>query len=262
MFIGASRAPPRRTSITPIFIRIYTPHLSSSMLLLRSRASAAHLAAARRACSTLRSLQNSDANETWDVICEEAEMQIKNQSWRSGDLEEFGIDNFLQSEVLDHNTLAAGLANSIGGKLMANQANDGGVDYNKILLSAFKAEPEICSAVSADINRFKIVDPACDGVLGVYLFYKGVQALACARVAHHFWTQRACRARLEPKGATRASRASLSPFTLPCLASSDSQKPTTLRHLAWQAARLGSSSPSSCNPKRLTSSESTYIPAA
>lgn len=37
-------------------------------------------------------------------------------------------------------------------------------------------------------QRFKVVDPACDGLLGVYLFYKGIQAVACARVSHHFWT--------------------------------------------------------------------------
>lgn len=170
------------------------------MMLVRGRSSTSILRlATARACSTLRNVQKPDANETWDVIRCEAENQITNQAWRSGDLQEFGIDNFLRSEVLDHSTLAAGLANSIGGKLMANQANDGGVDYNKILLNAFHADPDICSAVSADINRFKVVDPACDGVLGVYLFYKGVQALACARVAHHFWTQRGSSGKLIAK---------------------------------------------------------------
>ena len=41
-----------------------------------------------------------------------------------------------------------------------------------------------------DIERFKVVDPACDGLLGVYLFYKGVHAVACARVANHYWVER------------------------------------------------------------------------
>ena len=29
-----------------------------------------------------------------------------------------------------------------------------------------------------------------DGLLGVYLFYKGVHSVACARVAHHYWEER------------------------------------------------------------------------
>ena len=36
----------------------------------------------------------------------------------------------------------------------------------------------------------QVIDPACDGLLGVYLFYKGVHALACARVANHYWEER------------------------------------------------------------------------
>ena len=149
--------------------------------------------------AAMRTTQSQDANETWDEILAEAELQVKEQAWVSGDLYAFGIDNFLHSCVLGHGTLACGLANSIGGKLVANQANDGGVDYNKILLSAFKADPEICSAVAADMRRFKVVDPACDGLLGVYLFYKGVHAIACARVAHHFWTARGTSGKLIAK---------------------------------------------------------------
>ena len=57
-------------------------------------------------------------------------------------------------------------------------------------MSAFETKPDICDAVAADIERFKVIDPACDGLLGVYLFYKGVHALACARVANHYWEER------------------------------------------------------------------------
>ena len=70
-------------------------------------------------------------------------------------MKDFNIDSFLYSEVLGHRTLACGLCNSIGGKLMSNQANDGGVDYSRILLSAFKADPSICSAVAADMQVSK-----------------------------------------------------------------------------------------------------------
>jgi len=117
-------------------------------------------------------------------------LQFKSQSWKSGDLQDFGIDRYLFSEVLSHKSLACGLASTIGDKLGGNHSEKQGVDYQSILVSAFRAEPDICSAVAADLQRFRVVDPATDGLLGVFLFFKGVQALACARVAHHFWTQR------------------------------------------------------------------------
>jgi hypothetical protein len=44
-----------------------------------------------------------------------------------------------------------------------------------------------------------VIDPACDGLLGVYLFYKGVHALACARVANHYWEERGETGRLIAK---------------------------------------------------------------
>ena len=136
----------------------------------------------------------------WDEIKEQALAQHKEQAWKIGDLQEFGVDNFLYSEVLGHKTMACGLSNSIGGKLSANQHVDatlnprlGGVDYDAILLSAFKADPEICDKVAADIERFKDVDPACKDdehpLLNVYLFYKGLGAITCARVANHFWNR-------------------------------------------------------------------------
>lgn len=167
--------------------------------ILASRGRAASLRVRRSLCTVPPSAavkeavlasQSVESRLTWEEVREEARQQVEQPSWSSGDLHDFGVDSFLHSEVLAHGTLACGLSNSIGGKLLANQANDGGVDYNKILLSAFTADPDICSAVAADIQRFKVVDPACDGLLGVYLFYKGIHAIACARVAHHFWTAR------------------------------------------------------------------------
>mgnify|MGYP002631580785 CR=1 FL=1 len=39
------------------------------------------------------------------------------------------------------------------------------------------------------MQRFLVVDPASDGLLSVYLFYKGLQTIVSARVAHHYWTE-------------------------------------------------------------------------
>ena len=129
-----------------------------------------------------------DANSVWERIWDEAAHQFKTQSWKSGDLQDFGIDTFLHADVLKHKSLACGLSHTIGEKLMSNANN--GVDYQRILMSAFTADPDICSAVAADLVRFQEIDPASDELLGVYLFFKGVQALTAARCAHHFWTER------------------------------------------------------------------------
>ena len=129
------------------------------------------------------------ARDVWMEIKDHAEAQRAGQVWVTEDLQEFGVDNFLRRHVLDHASLACGIAACVGGKLGANQfGND--VDYTAVLLSAFKADPDIIDAVACDIRRFKEVDPATGSLLGVYLFYKGVQALCCARVAHHYFTRR------------------------------------------------------------------------
>ncbi len=128
--------------------------------------------------------------EVWDQIWDEAAVQFKTQSWKSGDLQEFGMDRYLHTLILSHKTLACGLAHSLGGRLQSNAQANGGADFIAIFRSAFRADPEICDAVAADLQRFTVVDPAVEGLLGVYCFFKGAHATACARVAHHYWTDR------------------------------------------------------------------------
>ena len=43
------------------------------------------------------------------------------------------------------------------GKLSANGRIGGGIDYEKIFLSAFRAEPGLCTSVAADLLRFKVL---------------------------------------------------------------------------------------------------------
>jgi len=141
----------------------------------------------RHLCST--------AHDTWQTIVVEAEAEIERMTAESAQRvckspeTSFGIRNFIRDSVLQHDGLAAALASQIGEKLNANSNSDH-VNNKSLLLSAFNADPELAAAIAADIERFKIVDPACDGLLGVYLFYKGVHAVACARVAHHYWVER------------------------------------------------------------------------
>ena len=135
------------------------------------------------------SRQLSTSAHTWQSIRSEAESQISKFDAAEKTQRSFGIRHFIGADVLAHDSLASALSTTVGDKLAANSTVDH-VDYRSILMSAFETKPDICDAVAADIERFKVIDPACDGLLGVYLFYKGVHALACARVANHYWEER------------------------------------------------------------------------
>jgi serine O-acetyltransferase len=144
------------------------------------------------------SRQLSTSAHTWQSILTEAEAQVLKFDAAEKTERSFGIRHFVRADVLAHDSLASALSTTVGDKLAANSASDH-VDYKSILMSAFESKPDICDAVAADIERFKVIDPACDGLLGVYLFYKGVHALACARVANHYWEERGETGRLIAK---------------------------------------------------------------
>jgi serine O-acetyltransferase len=148
---------------------------------------------ARREAPALNSREypvDASPDAVWEQIWDEAAHHFKTQNWKTGDLQEFGVDKYLHDTVLNYKTLTCGLSHNIGGKLQANGAGDKSLDFISILRSGFQADPGITQAVAHDICRFTVVDPATKGLLGVFLFFKGVQAIACARVAHHYWTER------------------------------------------------------------------------
>lgn len=58
-----------------------------------------------------------------------------------------------------------------------------------IIVLADAANPEIVDAASSDLARTLELDPAADGFLRIYLFFKGFHCVQSARVAHHFWNK-------------------------------------------------------------------------
>ena len=92
------------------------------------------------------------ARDVWEEIMSAAISQSERQAWQTDDLQEFGMDNFLARHVLNHKSLACGLSEVIGGKLSAHSLG-GDVDYRAVLLSAFKADPDIVDAVACDMKR-------------------------------------------------------------------------------------------------------------
>ena len=123
------------------------------------------------------------AASTWSSLQSEAHQAI-NTSTRFG----FGQLSLIKNKVLNHESLAEGLSATLGAKLNAGEHGAPLIDYQQMIIEAYKAKPELADAAAADLARFLVLDPAADGYLRIFLFFKGFHCVQCARVANHFWT--------------------------------------------------------------------------
>ena len=139
-----------------------------------------------RACSRRRGLSSTAGEEgslVWSQLQHEAQAALRTPAFSR-----FGMGKFLEREVLARASLADALSHLCGAKFEANDSETH-VRYEELLRHAFTADPALPDAAAADLNRFLVVDPASEGVLGVFLFFKGFQAVQCARAANYFWRE-------------------------------------------------------------------------
>ena len=134
----------------------------------------------RRLCT---SQPGAAAAAAWAELRDEAHAALTTPSYAR-----FGMDRFLFGEVLTHGSLAEALAHELGSKFTANDT-DKQVRFEELLLHAFTEDPTLADAAAADMRRFVEVDPASDGILDVLLFFKGFQAVQCARAANYYWRE-------------------------------------------------------------------------
>jgi len=130
-------------------------------------------------------------NETWERLQMEARNVMKQEETKSialGSLTSFGLRKLIEERVLSHTSFREALSATIGTKLTIG-AGDDTMDYQGMALCAMNNDPSITEAACCDLDRFLIMDPAADGMLKIYLFYKGFHAVQCARIAHNFWHQ-------------------------------------------------------------------------
>jgi len=123
------------------------------------------------------------AARTWALLKEEASAKLRCPTFNR-----FRMSEYLKKEVLMHDSLEESLSHLIGCKFDAND-RDNNVDFEAAFHAAFRADPDIAAAAAADLHRFAVVDPAAEGLLGPFLFFKGFQATTSARVAHYFWNE-------------------------------------------------------------------------
>lgn len=136
-----------------------------------------------RICKHTRSSRSAStlATGTWTRLQREATEALESSN-RYG----HGLIKLFEKQVLKHSSLADGLSATVGSKLSGNSDC---IDFEQMCATAYAAEPDLIDAACADLHRFLTLDPAADGFLRIYLFFKGFHSVQCARVAHHYWSQ-------------------------------------------------------------------------
>ena len=96
------------------------------------------------------------------------------------------LEQYLQSSVLEHTTLADALANRLSDELTCDILDT--VILNEILRD-FGRDISLITAAATDIQATFERDSACETRLSVFLFYKGFIALQAYRVANRLWSE-------------------------------------------------------------------------
>jgi serine O-acetyltransferase len=97
------------------------------------------------------------------------------------------LAGFLHATVLKHDRLEHAISYHMAKKL-------GGEDLSPLAIretfeEAISAEPEIGVALRADLSAVLDRDPACHSFAEAFLYYKGLHALECYRIAHWLWRE-------------------------------------------------------------------------
>lgn len=91
----------------------------------------------------------------------------------------------VKSAILDHDSLAEGLASQLGGIIATDTVAKDllATDFIQIL----DAHPGIVLAVHRDLKAILDRDPACDAFCTPFLFFKGFHGIELHRMAHQLW---------------------------------------------------------------------------
>lgn len=117
-------------------------------------------------------------DNTWEEIRKNALLQTTSEPV---------LADFLHATVLNHDSLEEALSFHLSYKLESSAL--GAESLREIIGTALNNEPNIGSAVRADLLAINERDSACQSVCTPFLFYKGFHALQAYRIAHHLWQQ-------------------------------------------------------------------------
>ena len=125
-----------------------------------------------------RSVPSSDI-EVWESVRAEATRAAAGESM---------LRDFLDLAVLRHASLAdalgAMLARKLAERFMAQER------LTDLVHEAVSEDASIIAATASDLVAIRLRDPASEGYLSPFLYYKGFQALQWHRVGHFLWQNR------------------------------------------------------------------------
>ena len=120
----------------------------------------------------------SGAPMIWAVMRQEAQQLIQ---------QEPTLGDFMQTSILEHDSLSAALAFRLASQLGSPELSSELIC--KVIEESHAAEATICVAGELDILAVHNRDAACNSYLPALLFFKGYLALQAYRVAHWAWQQ-------------------------------------------------------------------------
>ncbi|CAH0993325.1 Serine acetyltransferase [Sinobacterium norvegicum] len=118
-------------------------------------------------------------NNLWQTIFDEVEVHSKNEPV---------LASFYHAAVLNHRDLTCALSYQLAIRLESETVS--AMLIRDVCLQAFREDPEIMAAVSADLTSYPERDAACTEYSMPLLYFKGFQAVQAYRVANWLWRQR------------------------------------------------------------------------
>ena len=112
----------------------------------------------------------------WQTIREETVREAKNEPI---------LASFLHATILNHDTLEAALSFHLASKL--DSPTTPAILLREVMDKALNSDPSIVNSIRADIKAVYNRDSACQTLSIPFLYFKGLHALQCYRIAHWLW---------------------------------------------------------------------------
>jgi len=112
----------------------------------------------------------------WDALRAEAEAAASNEKL---------LVAYLQETILGQKSFEAALAYTLATKLKDDILPS--ITLRDLFLEIFESEDALLKTVLVDLQSVKDRDPAANGYLSPFLFFKGFNALSAYRFANHLW---------------------------------------------------------------------------
>ena len=123
-----------------------------------------------------REIETLTEEELWQRIKIEADKELQAEPL---------LSTYIYSTILHHKSFADALLFHLSSKLGGSTLGDR--SWMKIVSEAFNGDSSIQHSAMVDLQAIIQRDPANNGYMSSFLYYKGFIALQCYRVAHWHW---------------------------------------------------------------------------